>query len=357
MPKLLLDKERCLRNMENMARKAASQNLGFRPHCKTHQSAEIGSWLRDFGVDRITVSSFSMAHYFAKAGWKDILVAFPFQPGEIENLIDLSGQCELSILVDSPASLPFLKHIPQRINFYLDIDTGYGRTGIKSENTDLAEQIIVKAGANKHLYFRGFYCHAGHSYKPGSPDDRKRIHQKAIKDLEGLKKHFNTLDPKLLYGDTPNCSTQQAFGELDEITPGNFVFYDLIQFAMGNCGLDDIAVAMECPVAGRYPSDERILVHGGAVHFSKESMLMQGRSIYGQLVQQAESGWLQARKTLYLNNLSQEHGLMEQCGDLVNRVSIGDRLLFLPVHSCLTANLAREYLTLSGERITNIHSS
>ena len=36
---------------------AASGKLSFRPHFKTHQSAEIGSWFRDFGVTRITVSS------------------------------------------------------------------------------------------------------------------------------------------------------------------------------------------------------------------------------------------------------------------------------------------------------------
>lgn len=356
MPKLLLDKEKCLRNMEKMARKAAAHSLTLRPHCKTHQSAEIGSWFRDFGVDSITVSSFPMALYFARTGWKDILVAFPFQPGEMESLIDLSEQCELSILVDSPAALPFLNHIPHRVSFYLDIDTGYGRTGIKAENTDLIEQIIVKAGANSHLLFRGFYCHAGNSYKAGSLDEIKEIHQKAIGDLEGLKKQFGKYNPKLLYGDTPSCSTQEEFGELDEITPGNFVFYDLVQYALGACSMDEIAVAMECPIAGRYPSGERILIHGGAVHFSKESLVLKEQSIFGQLVQPSEKGWIHAKEELYLNSLSQEHGLLEQVGDLINRVSIGEKLLFLPVHSCLTANLAREYWIPGDERITNIHS-
>ncbi len=343
MPKLLLDKEKCLRNMEKMARKAETHSLSLRPHCKTHQSAEIGNWFRDFGVDSITVSSFPMARYFARAGWKDILVAFPFQPGEMENLIDLSEQCQLSILVDSPAALPFLNHIPGKVSFYLDIDTGYGRTGILAENTDLIEQIIVKAGANSHLKFRGFYCHAGHSYKTAKQKERADIHQKAVADLEELKKQFGNYDPRLLYGDTPNCSTQENFGELDEITPGNFVFYDLVQYALGACSMDEIAVAMECPVAGRYPSGERILIHGGAVHFSKESIILNGKSIFGQLVQPSEKAWIPAAEELYLNSLSQEHGLMEQVGDLINRVSIGEMLLFLPVHSCLTANLAREY--------------
>ncbi len=356
MPKLLLDKEKCLRNMEKMAQKAAGQNLSFRPHCKTHQSVEIAAWLRDFGVKTITVSSFPMAAYFAEADWKDILVAFPYQPGEKENLISLSEQCKLSILMDSPAALPFLNHIPRPVGFYLDIDTGYGRTGIKTENTDLMEQIIVKAKANPRLEFRGFYCHAGHSYKALTTIERDAIHQKAIRDLAGLKEQFGIYHPKLLYGDTPNCSIQEEFGELDELTPGNFVFYDLVQYALGACRLDEIAVSMECPVAGRYPADDRILVHGGAVHFSKESMLIHGRSIFGLLVQQTDSGWTENSREIYLTSLSQEHGLVEPCGDLIDQVHIGEKLLFLPVHSCLTAHLMRGYLTLDKQEITTLNS-
>ena len=356
MPKLLLDKEKCLRNMEKMARKATRNSLSFRPHCKTHQSAEIANWFRDFGVNSITVSSFPMARYFAEAGWKDILVAFPFHPGEMENLIGLSELCKLSILVDSPAALPFLHHIPRRIGFYIDIDTGYGRTGVRSENPDLIEQIIVKASANPHLEFCGFYCHAGHSYKADSRKELDIVHQKALGDLGSLKKLFEQHAPKILLGDTPNCSVQEEFGKIDVITPGNFVFYDLIQCALGACSPEEIAVAMECPVAGRYPAGERIVLHGGAVHFSKESLLLDGTVIFGQLVQQGEEGWISATENRYLTSISQEHGVMEKCGDLVREVNIGENLLFLPVHSCLTANLMREYQTLDGKTITTFYS-
>lgn len=356
MPTLLLDQQKCLQNMEKMARKADRNNLTLRPHCKTHQSAVVSSWFRDFGVNAITVSSFHMARYFAKAGWSDILVAFPFQPGEMENLKRLSDKCSLSILVDSPAALPFLNHIPNQVGLYIDIDTGYGRTGVKSENPELIEQIIVKAGGNKKLEFRGFYCHAGHSYKTGSREERDAIHQKALSDLGILKKQFGTYDPKVLSGDTPNCSIQEKFGGIDEITPGNFVFYDLVQCALGACKPEEIAVSMECPVAGRYPASERIVIQGGAVHFSKESLMINGEAIFGQLVQRTEQGWTKHADDTYLSNISQEHGVLEQCGKLVGRINIGDTLHFLPVHSCLTANLMREYRTLDGETIETMNT-
>ena len=76
-PTFVIDKKICLNNIEKMTQKAADNGLRFRPHFKTHQSAEIGEWFRSFGVNAITVSSLQMAKYFAANGWKDITLAFP----------------------------------------------------------------------------------------------------------------------------------------------------------------------------------------------------------------------------------------------------------------------------------------
>ncbi|HET6557345.1 MAG TPA: amidophosphoribosyltransferase, partial [Prolixibacteraceae bacterium] len=70
-PTLLLSKDIALQNIEAMASKAAKLHMNFRPHFKTHQSAEIGKWFRDAGVKGIAVSSLTMANYFADAGWDD----------------------------------------------------------------------------------------------------------------------------------------------------------------------------------------------------------------------------------------------------------------------------------------------
>jgi D-serine deaminase-like pyridoxal phosphate-dependent protein len=357
MPSLLIDQEKCLKNIARMAWRAEQHGLSFRPHCKSHQSAEISQWFRDFGVNSITVSSFRMATYFAEAGWEDILVAFPFQPGEVEPLRRLSEKCQVSILLDSPAALPFLNQLSHPVAYYMDVDTGYGRTGVRTENPELMEQIIVKAAGNPRLQFKGFYCHAGHSYKVRTQKEREAIHGKALADLEGLKAQFAEHEPRILYGDTPNCSTQKDFRGIDEITPGNFVFYDLMQHALGSCSLEDIAMALECPVAGKYHHRQQIVIHGGSVHFSRESLHKDGIKVYGQWVQPNDSGWILPDNNTWLTGLSQEHGVLENCGDIFPQVSLGDKLLFLPVHSCLTANLAKEYWTLDGQRIKNIHAS
>ncbi len=107
-PTLILNEERARRNIHGMAAKAAANQVRLRPHFKTHQSALIGEWFRDEGIDAITVSSLSMARYFAEHGWENITVAFPFNLREIEELWDLGERCHLELLVDSVESVDYL---------------------------------------------------------------------------------------------------------------------------------------------------------------------------------------------------------------------------------------------------------
>jgi D-serine deaminase-like pyridoxal phosphate-dependent protein len=50
-------------------------------------------------------------------------------------------------------------------------------------------------------------------------------------------------------------------------------------------------------------------------------------------------------------SLSQEHGIVQAEKELFDRVQVGDLLMVVPVHSCLTANLLGRFLTLDGEVI------
>ena len=72
------------------------------------------------------------------------------------------------------------------------------------------------------------------------------------------------------------------FGPVDELRPGNFVFYDLMQEEIGACTLDDIAVAMACPVVAVHPDRMQWIIYGGAIHFSKDFLTLEGgRKCFG----------------------------------------------------------------------------
>ena len=80
-PTLLLDENKCRQNIERMAAKASHHGLSFRPHFKTHQSAGIGNWIRDQGVEKITVSSPMEYPQNVKVGVDGLIVERGFNKG------------------------------------------------------------------------------------------------------------------------------------------------------------------------------------------------------------------------------------------------------------------------------------
>lgn len=360
-PTLLLDQAKCEANITKMAAKASRNGILFRPHFKTHQSHEIGRWFRNFGVQAITVSSFQMAEYFAADGWADITVAFPVNILEIERINQLAEKIQLNLTVESIETLKFLnQYLRHVVSIFLKIDAGYRRTGIDVADTIYIQQLLDFIKTAKNLEFTGFLAHSGHSYKARSQAAILEIHEESKRRLTHLKQHFVKDYPNLILsaGDTPTCSVAEDFTFADEIRPGNFVFYDVMQSIIGSCDLTDISVALACPVVALHPNRQEIVVYGGGVHLSKDRVDFSdsNQAFYGYLASFKNSkkdGWDILPKESYVKSLSQEHGIIRASEELMQSVKIGDILLILPVHSCMTADLLRQYRTLDG---TIIHA-
>lgn len=358
VPTLILDKTKCLENIRRMAEKAETSRVKFRPHFKTHQSAEIGNWFRSFNVSAITVSSVGMAHYFANQGWNDITIAFPVNIREMESINQLAGRIKLNILLVNPEPVHKLNlKLSHEVGVFVKIDTGYNRTGISADNVKEITQILEHINKSAKLEFMGFLTHTGHTYKTNSTNEIKTLYSHAIEKLNCLKKTFSSEFKKitLSIGDTPSCSIINEFENIDEIRPGNFVFYDLMQQFLGACTFDQIAVSMACPVVAKNKERKELIIYGGAVHFSKEYIISKEQGItYGQVIGFTKKGWESFETNNYLTALSQEHGVVKVSDQIFARFQTGDVLGIIPVHSCLTANLMKGYVTLEGEFIDHI---
>lgn len=354
-PTLLLNKEIALRNIETMARKAAKLHLQFRPHFKTHQSAEIGQWFRDAGVKCIAVSSLTMANYFAEAGWDDITIAFSVNIPEIPEINELAGRIKLNVLIENMEGLQALQeNITWHTGVFIKIDTGYNRTGIESNRTMLIDQLLEAIQKSPLLQFKGFLSHTGHTYQANSTHDIFSRHFDALLKLKALKARYLNEWPDLIIslGDTPSCSVCENFDGIDEMRPGNFVFYDLMQFKIGSCKLTDIAVRMICPVIATHPSRNEVVIYGGAIHFAKDSIInIDGKPLFGRIIVDDGEKKLLLDERNYLHSLSQEHGILKITPRDFNYFKPGKLIEIIPVHSCLTANLMREYLTTDDEII------
>ncbi len=352
-PTLLLDEDIARANIERMAQKAQNHNLTFKPHMKTHQSTQIGEWFKAVGVEAITVSSVSMAKYFAQKGWNDITIAFPANLTETEAINDLAEGVTLTLLVNSTFTARELqKKLKTDVNCYIEIDTGSKRTGIPTEDISAIKQLINVLKDSDKLSWKGFYSHPGHSYDARSTEEIQNIHKTVLWKIKQLRSKLP--EPPASYevciGDTPCCSKGTTYDSIDAISPGNFVFYDLMQYQIGSCATSDIATAVACPVVDRYPDRNQIAIYGGAIHFSKEVLETDnGLKHYGWVAQKNNNGWNILDKDTYVIKLSQEHGIIQCSDNTFDHFAVGDTLSVLPVHSCLTANLLGRYRLLQSQ--------
>jgi D-serine deaminase-like pyridoxal phosphate-dependent protein len=344
IPTLLINEEIVGRNLSAMLHKAEESGAIFRPHFKTHQSEAIGEMFRKRGVNKITVSSVSMAKFFADRGWDDITIAFPLNLLEMDAINQLASRIRLNLLLESVRVAERLVQVLRYpVGVFVKIDTGYHRTGLLPEETDEIDALLKVFASSERTNFKGFLTHAGHTYHARSSSEILTIKENAANKMLRLKRKYQSQYPDLLisYGDTPSCSLADNCSEFDEIRPGNFVYYDVMQYHLGSCRLEDIAVVAACPVVAVHPQREEVVIYGGAVHLSKEFIAADHDfRLYGYVVKLDDKGhWGKPVPGAYVFSLPQEHGLVKIPRIHLNEIAEGDVLGIMPVHSCLTAHL------------------
>lgn len=356
-PTLVLNRARARANLRKMAQKANKSQVDFRPHFKTHQSAEIGEMFRQEGVTAITVTNVDMAEYFSRNGWNDITIAFPVNLRQIDEINALARKISLGLLVESMHTVDFLRdHLKHPADIWIKIDVGYGRAGLASDDLDGIKEIAAGLNGSGPFRYQGLLTHAGHSYHVHGASELKKVFNDSRNRLTGIRdflEEHHIPGTRLSVGDTPTCSVMEDFSGIDEIRPGNFIFNDVMQMLIGSCRLEQIAVALACPVVAKHPERKEVVIYGGAVHLSKEAMLLPDQTrTYGLIALAEKDGWGTKLENTFVSSVSQEHGIIKTDGNGFEKIHIGDLIYVLPVHSCLAVNLMKEYLTLEGESIT-----
>lgn len=360
-PTMLLDERRVRFNIQRMAQRARRNQVRFRPHFKTHQSAAIGEWFRAEGVTAITVSSVAMATYFAEHGWDDITIAFPANVREIDQINRLAARVRLQLLIESEATAHILdRGLSSPVGAWIEADAGSGRSGVAWDNGGALHAVADAVASSKWLNLQGLLTHAGNTYAARSPEAVTAIHAETMTRLQRMRNwlmEYGFLGLEISMGDTPACSMLEEWGQADEARPGNFVFYDLTQMTIGACTAADVGFVVACPVVAVHPERNELVLYGGAVHLSKEVLLLDdGTPSYGAVVWLRDDGWSEPVPGAWLRSLSQEHGVVRATATAwhasLGAVQVGELLGVLPVHSCLTADLLKGYRTVTGARVS-----
>jgi len=356
---LLVDRRRAVANIDRFAARARSSGVVLRPHFKTHQSAGVAAWFRAAGIDRATVSSVGQAAYFADHGWDDLTLAMPANPREVADYAALAARVRLGLLVDHERTVDALASgLDRPVRVWIDIDPGYGRTGVGWHDGERLVAIARRVTATAQLEYAGLLTHAGQSYAARSANAAAAVFDVVRQRLRSARATLVAAGlpgGRLSAGDTPGFAATVDWSGLDEARPGNFVFYDLMQLVAGICTASDLACAVACPVVGVYPHRREAVVHAGAVHLSRECLAHGGQAEYGRLLALADDGFGNLLPGWSLTGLSQEHGILTAQGEPATAqlaaLAPGDLVLVAPVHACLTCEQFGSYRTVEGDEL------
>src|SRR5690554_3232760 len=163
-PTVLINRHRAQHNIRTMQEKANAAGVALRPHFKTHQSNFIGKWFGAPESTPIAVSSLAMAQQFADAGWTDIHIAIPLNPRELPALNNLASRVALTLTIEHEDALAVLNKINQPLRVMVEIDTGYGRTGMHWQQHDRIRALLDTIQLMPHIKGFGIMLHSGHSY-------------------------------------------------------------------------------------------------------------------------------------------------------------------------------------------------
>ncbi len=354
-PAFLVDLDAVERNCARVRAKARASQVLLRPHVKTHKTIE-GARLQLGGeTGPITVSTLAEAEFYVDAGFRDITYAVPLAPSKLDRVLDLQRRIDaLRILADHPDTVRAAAEASasrrQSLSVMIKIDCGYHRAGVDPAGPlvmDLARLIA----SSPELRMGGFLTHAGHSYHVEGRDQIALIaadEKRAVIEAAARAEAAGTGGGIRSVGSTPTIAVGEDFSDVDEIRPGNYIFFDAFQASIGACTWADCAASVLASIIAIHPDRRQIVIDAGALALSKDlGAHHPERATYGVVVFKGRM-----QPAMKLHSLSQEHGQIEVTDPAILReVRIGDKLRIIENHSCLTAAMYDRYYVLREDEV------
>ncbi len=345
-PSLLLDLDVLERNIAAMAARAAALGVRLRPHWKTHKCAEVAELQARQGATGGTVSTLAEARAFAEAGFDDITWAFPLPLSRLDEARALARRLTLRVVVDSEETVAALVRDVARWHVWLKVDCGYHRAGVDPESDALVE-LAKRIDRAPRLTFDGILSHSGHAYRAVGQEARAAVAEEERQIMVDAKDRLEAAGiavPAVSVGSTPSMTAVEHLEGIDEVRPGNYVFFDHTQVTLGSCGVEDCAATVLASVVSCPPGADHAVVDAGALALSQDAgaRLSTTRTM-GEVLADRQPAQLDGG--LRLVSLSQEHGILNR------PVPVGTKLRILPNHSCLAVACFDHYTCVRGNEV------
>jgi D-serine deaminase-like pyridoxal phosphate-dependent protein len=341
-PCLLLDVRRVRRNAARVSEIAKRNGVRLRPHVKTHKCVEVARIATEGHDGAVTTSTLAEVKAFARHGFNDFTYAVPIERGKFDDVVEiLRNGVRLNVLTDDLETIRLLGMIASRNNvkipIFLKVDSGYHRCGVDPHSEEAVTIPRAIADAS-HLEFAGILTHAGHSYHARSNRDLQEIargERDIMSKLAECLRDEGVDVPTVSIGSTPTINHVDHLDGIDEVRPGNYVFFDAYQATLGSCEMEDCALTVLTAVTHRSFDQKKVVVDAGAIALSKDRGPVEFDPAcgFGRVLD------LDGRElNLRVDSLSQEHGTIHVADDAtLGKLPVGARLRILSNHSCMAS--------------------
>ena len=374
-PAVLVDKLKALRNLDRMQAEANARGIRLRPHSKTHKSPVIAKWQIERGAVGICCAKLGEAEVFASSGIADIRLPYPLNPSNADRVVALLSRTHLSFIVDHPivakqwSDAMVLRG--KQVDVLVKVDVGFRRCGIDPDARE-AMPMIKGVASLPGLRLRGLLSHAGQAYHAHSEDELRTMAEaeaRTMRDLAERCRNNGVPVDEVSAGATPLARFSLRQDGFTEFRPGNYVYLDRTQVALGAATIDDCALTVLATVVSK-PAADRIIFDSGSKTLSNDGARgfaplaghgtvrrvpggrrqPGGRAATGDGMPSGKgfsSGGVAIDDNLLIERLSEEHATVRVLSGATD-LEPGDRVEIIPNHSCVVSNLVDQAWLVDG---------
>ena len=365
-PQVLIDHAKVGANIARVQSLANDAGVRLRPHAKTHKSPVIAGWQLESGAIGICCAKVGEAEVFVDAGVTDVRLPYPVNPSNAARVVELMDRAAISIIVDhldvARGWSDAMQRADRRLDVLIKVDVGFHRCGIDPAGDALG--FVQAIASMPGLQLRGLLSHAGQSYHAASEDTLAAIARDEAAILATLRDRATASGiaiDEVSVGATPTLRFSARQRGLTELRPGNYVYFDRTQVALGAASLDDCALTVLATVVSA-PARDRIVLDCGSKTLTNDQFRglpsrtsESGRAEAG--INAASGFGLVLRDngapddTLTIERLSEEHATVRVTGS--THLKPGDRVRVVPNHSCVVSNLVDVVRLVEGDEVVD----
>lgn len=345
-PTLVVDLDRLQKNISGWQAAMDKCGVKFRPHIKTHKTAEIALMQMAAGARGIICSKISEAEPFAAAGIDDICIAYPvFGEPKWRRIAEMAKQgVRMTVNCDNAAGAQGLSAAAVAakvtLNIQLDLDTGLHRGGVPVADISAIERLARTIRQLPGLEFDGITTFRSMAtQETRTPQDAGHDEGRALVGVAEKLRGAGIEVREVTAGSTPTGKYVAEVPGITEARAGTYVFNDLMQLASG-AQEDELALTVLCTVVS-HNAREWLTVDGGSKTFSGDMPRGAVRAAIARALD----------RKISVERLSEEHGVARvEGGD----AELGEKLRFIPYHVCTCVNLSDYLVGVRGDRVETV---